>query len=281
MPAARSSCSPRARAWWAADAGQDVFLTLPGGARAQPLLPGTLASQMAQLPAWRAIAGISDGLLPDNEHRVVDRPPPSLEECLLAVWPGPFGWLLLAEPLSAAGIQEIADELAQREQFSTGNSDRFPERAMAARRLNLRHAEMRKGASTGLWRVRLLAGGTDAEAASRVAGLVCASADLVGLPYAVAPANGAARALREILEDPARPRLAATRCPASRFTRAPSCSPPFPGRPSARCPESGWRCGRISTSPRNRRLAVRRSPSGRSWTEAAGQRARWRCRSTR
>ena len=183
-------------------AGQEVFLTLPGGARAQPLLPDTLASLMARLPAWRAIAGISDGLLPDNEHRVVDRPPPSLEECLLAVWPGPFGWLLLAEPLSAAGIQEIADELAQREQFSTGNSDRFPERAMAARRLNLRHAEMRKGASTGLWRVRLLAGGTDAEAASRVAGLVCASADLVGLPYAVAPANGAARGLQEILEDP-------------------------------------------------------------------------------
>ncbi len=183
-------------------AGQDVFLTLPGGARARPLLPGTLASLMAQLPAWRTIAGISDGLLPDNEHRVVDRPPPSLEECLLAVWPGPFGWLLLAEPLSAAGIQEIADDLAQREQFSTGNSDRFPERAMAARRLNLRHAEMRKGASTGLWRVRLLAGGTDAEAASRVAGLVCASADLVGLPYAVAPANGAARGLQEVLEDP-------------------------------------------------------------------------------
>ncbi|MGH3236724.1 MAG: ATP-binding protein, partial [Streptosporangiaceae bacterium] len=184
------------------NAGQDVFLTLPGGARAQPLLRGTLASLTAQLPSWRTIAGISDGLLPDNEHRSGDRTPPSLEECLLAVWPGPFGWLLLAEPLSAAGIQEIADDLAQREQYSTGNSDRFPERAVAARRLNLRHAEIRKGASTGLWRVRLLAGGADAEAASRVAGLVCASADLAGLPYAVAPASSAARSLQEVLEDP-------------------------------------------------------------------------------
>ncbi|MGH3184949.1 MAG: hypothetical protein ACRDOE_24010, partial [Streptosporangiaceae bacterium] len=184
------------------NAGQDVFLTLPGGARAQPLLRGTLASLTAQLPSWRTIAGISDGLLPDNEHHSGDRTPPSLEECLLAVWPGPFGWLLLAEPLSAAGIQEIADDLAQREQYSTGNSDRFPERAVAARRLNLRHAEIRKGASTGLWRVRLLAGGADAEAASRVAGLVCASADLAGLPYAVAPASSAARSLQEVLEDP-------------------------------------------------------------------------------
>ena len=184
------------------EAGQEVFLTLPGGARAQPLLRGTVARLMAQLPSWRTIGGISDGLLPDNERRTGDRPPPSMEECLLAVWPGPFGWLLLAEPLSAAEIQQIADELARREQLSTGNSDRFPERAMTARRLSLRHAEMRKGVSAGLWRVRLLAGGTSAEAASRVAGLVCASADLDGLPYAVTPASSAARSLQEVLEEP-------------------------------------------------------------------------------
>ena len=184
------------------EAGQEVFLTLPGGARGQPLLRGTMATLMAQLPSWRTIGGISDGLLPDNERRPGDRPPPSMEECLLAVWPGPFGWLLLAEPLSTAEIQAMADELAQLEQYSTGNSDRFPERAMATRRLSLRHAEMRKGSSAGLWRVRLLAGGTSAEAASRVAGLVCASADLDGLPYAVTPAGSAARSLREVLEEP-------------------------------------------------------------------------------
>jgi len=184
------------------DAGQEVFLTLPGGARAQPLPRGTLAGLLAQLPSWRSIDGISDGLLPDDEDRGGGRPHPSLEECLLAVWPGPFGWLLLAEPLSAAEILQMADELADREQLSAGNSDRFPDRAMAARRLSLRHAEMRKGASAGLWRVRLLAGGTDAAAAARVAGLVCASADLAGLPYAVAPAGEAARSLRDILADP-------------------------------------------------------------------------------
>ena len=32
------------------------------------------------------------------------RPPPSLEECLLAVWPGAFGWLLVAEPAGGAEI---------------------------------------------------------------------------------------------------------------------------------------------------------------------------------
>ena len=128
---------------------------------------------------------------------------PSLEECLLAAWPGPFGWLLVAEPLSAAEIGQLAEELAQREQYATGDSDRFPGRATAARRLSLRHGEMRKGASAGMWRIWLLAGGADAEAAARVAGLVCASADLSGLPYAITPRRPhPARGLREALEDP-------------------------------------------------------------------------------
>jgi len=183
------------------DEGEQVFLALPGGARAQPLERGSLTGLMAKLPAWRAIGGISDGLLPADDRRAAGRPP-SLEECLLAAWPGPFGWLLVAEPLSAGEIGRLADELAQRERYATGDSDRFPGRATAARRLSLRHAEMRKGASAGIWRVRLLAGGADTEAAARVAGLVCASADLSGLPYAITPVGGTARGLQEALEDP-------------------------------------------------------------------------------
>ena len=184
------------------DEGREVFLALPGGARARPLGRGSLTGLMARLPAWRAIGGISDGLLPGDERRPDGRAAPSLEECLLAAWPGPFGWLLIAEPLSAAEIGKLAEELARREQYATGDSDRFPGRATAARRLSLRHGEMRKGVSSGMWRIWLLAGGADTEAAARVAGLVCASADLSGLPYAITPAGHAARGLREALEDP-------------------------------------------------------------------------------
>ncbi len=181
---------------------QDVFLTLPGGARARPLPAGALATLMAQLPSWRTIGGISDGLLAEAERRAAGLPPPSMEECLLAVWPGPFGMLLVAEPLGAAQISRLADEMAHRERMSTGNSDRFPDRALATRRLHLRHAELRKGTSTGLWRVRLLAGGSDPDAAARVAGLVCASADLAELPYTISPGRPPARSLPELLPDP-------------------------------------------------------------------------------
>ncbi len=182
----------------------EVLLTLPGGARAQPLPRGALATLMSQLPCWRAIGGISDGLLPEAGHRTGERLPPSLEECLLAVWPGPFGWLLVAEPVGGGEIGEIAGQVGRREEEAASQAERFPERAVQARRLRLRHAELRQGASTGLWRVRLAAGGADADAAARVAGLVCASVDLVGLPYAVAPyavapADGDARGLSELM----------------------------------------------------------------------------------
>jgi uncharacterized protein len=182
----------------------EVLLTLPGGARAQPLPRGTLTELVSQLPCWRAIGAISDGLLPEGDHRTGERlvgPAPSLEECLLAVWPGPFGWLLVAEPADGAEIGEIAGQVAHREELAAGQAGQFPERAVEARRLHLRHAELRKGASTGLWRIRLVAGGTDPDAAARVAGLVCASADLAGLPYAVVPADGDARELSELMHD--------------------------------------------------------------------------------
>ena len=183
----------------------EVFLTLPGGARARPLAAGALGPLLAKLPCWRAIGGISDGLLPDDERRTADRLPPSLEECLLATWPGPFGWLLIAEPLAGAEIGQIADQVAWGEEQSAGQAERFPGKAVQARRLHLRHAELRAGLSAGLWRVRLAAGGLDTTAATRVAGLVCASADLAGLPYTLAPAGRQTPGLRELMEVAAGP----------------------------------------------------------------------------
>ena len=195
---------------------REALLTLPGGARARPLAVGALAGLMSGLPCWRAIGGISDGLLADDARR--DGTPagqgaPSLEECLLAVWPGPFGWLLVAEPVGAAEAREMADAVTRlRAEAAGGGEDGVPARRgrglpgaaeVSARRLALRHAELSRGPSTGLWRVRLLAGGGDGDAASRVAGLACASAGLTGLPYVIAPVPGPAASLRELLEDPA------------------------------------------------------------------------------
>jgi hypothetical protein len=190
--------------------GTEVVLALPGGARGRVLPPGALATAMAGFSCWRAIGGISDGLLVSGDDPVTDPPrfAPSLEDCLLPAWGGPFGWMVLAEPVPAAGLRGLADDEARRERLATGLADRFPEQDVQARRHRYRHTELRQGLSTGLWRVHLLAGGTDPGAATRIAGLVCASADLYRLPYSLTPtlAEVTAGGLRALLDQaPAEP----------------------------------------------------------------------------
>jgi len=171
----------------------DVLLSLPGGARGAVLASGALAGLLGRLPSWREIAGISDGLLaPTDELRHGNQlarcAAPSLDEGLLGSWTGPFGWMIIAEPLPPDELRALADEVARRQRLAEGAADRFPERAVEARRLKERHAELHRGISTGFWRISVAAGGCDEASAARVAGLFCASIGLDGLPYALSPA---------------------------------------------------------------------------------------------
>ena len=182
-----------------ADGGQDVLM-FPAGARAQRLPPGQAATLLARTPCWMRLAGITDALLldqgdagrPDQEVR------PSLEDGLLSAWSGPFAWLVLAEPVPMGQLGELTDEVSLA-QLSAQQSDSPPAK-LAAQRLAARHSEFRQAAATGLWAVRLLAGGPAPHSAAQVAGLLCASADLNGLPYALAPLPGCA-GLEEVLAD--------------------------------------------------------------------------------
>jgi DNA helicase HerA-like ATPase len=176
-------------------AHQDVPLKLPAGGRGQALGPGGLARMLAALPAWVRIAGVADSLLATPDPPPA-RPPghtarPSLEDGLLAAWPGPFAWLVLAEPAGRAELEELTFGVFA----AQGAAQRFdnPQAQLSVKRLQDRHAELRQAASAGLWRVRVLAGATASPQAAEVAGLLCASADLTGLPYALVPWPGCGR----------------------------------------------------------------------------------------
>ena len=182
--------------------GGEVLLSLPGGARATVLPPGELDRLMHQVGCWRAIAGISDGLLVSaagsadpggsggsGAGRQWHSAALSLDEGLLGSWTGPFGWLVTAEPVTPAELRALSEEVGLRQRLAEGDADRFPERAAQARRLKERHAELQRGVSAGFWRIAIVAGGPDAASAARVAGLLCAASDLGGLPYALCPAR--------------------------------------------------------------------------------------------
>jgi uncharacterized protein len=177
-------------------ADRGVLLSLPGGALATVLRPGALGELLGHLACWREVPGISDGLLAPAARAGQDgqgtrygrHAAPSLDEVLLASWTGPFGWIVMAEPLRPQALWSLADEVARRQRLAEAAADRFPERAAQARRLAERHAELQRGVSAGFWLVRAFAGGCDDAGAARVAGLFCASVPLAGLPYALSPA---------------------------------------------------------------------------------------------
>jgi uncharacterized protein len=175
------------------DKSPDVLLALPAGARASALAAGEFAELVGRLPCWREVAGISDGLLvADGKggdagaagERVGGL---SLDDGLLGSWAGAFGWLVVAEPVGARDLLALAEDVGMRQRLAAASADRFPERAVEARRLQERHGELLRGGSGGFWRITIVAGGGDEASAARVAGLFCASTDLGGLPYALSP----------------------------------------------------------------------------------------------
>ncbi len=181
-----------------------ALLTVPAGGYGEAI-GGPAAAALAQrLPCWVRIAGTADGLLagrppPGDPARAVR---PTLDDGLLATWPGPFGWLLFAEPVTGA---EVADLIAATT-LALGRGQKYdsPKARLTVRRLEHRHIELRQCGAIGWWRVHLLAGAATRPAAAQVAGLVCASADLRELPYGLQPLPGCASAA-EILAAPRPP----------------------------------------------------------------------------
>jgi hypothetical protein len=178
------------------EAGGTVALVLPAGARGVPAGPGARAGRLGaafgMLPCWTPVLVTADSLLADDGPVRGAGPAPaiaaSLDDGLLAAWTGEFGWLVAAEPLSAAEVAQLATETSRVQLFA----QRFdsPKSQLTARRAGARHEELRRAAATGMWRIRLLAGAGSAQAAARVAGLLCGSLGLDGMPYALTRAAG-------------------------------------------------------------------------------------------
>ncbi|MER7459323.1 ATP-binding protein [Micromonospora sp. NPDC126480] len=148
---------------------------------------GGLAALLDALPCWTRIAATTDALVEEHD----DRDPttdlrPRLDDGLLGVWPSAFAWLLLADPVPADEVAEQARQLAAQERDAKARSS-SPTQAVRALRLERRHRELAAAETLGWWRIDLLAAGTTPQAAAAVAGLLCASVDLHGLPYALAP----------------------------------------------------------------------------------------------
>ncbi|MEV6344295.1 ATP-binding protein [Actinoplanes sp. NPDC051851] len=167
--------------------GGRVPMSVPPGAVGHRYPGGDLPGRLRAVPAWTRVAGLTDGLLAEDGAPEPGVPRPNLDEGLLHVWQGPFSWFVLAVPETAAGLATATRMIAAEERQARSHAQ-SPEHAIATARLQRRHRELQQGRSTGMWRIHLLAGGDSPASAAAVAGLLCASADLTHLPYALMPA---------------------------------------------------------------------------------------------
>ena len=161
-------------------------LSFPPGTAGRPVDPVAVMGLLSPIRWWVPLAGAIDAVLPTSALGSVPPAGSVLEEGLLGAWHGPFAWLLYADPVPPDMLERVASETAQaeRDARTRGSS---PQYVLRAERAALRHRDLSTGASTGLWRIRLVAGGTDAASALAVAGLVMAGSDLGGTPYSLAP----------------------------------------------------------------------------------------------
>jgi len=96
----------------------EITLALPAGARGEIVAPGGMAAAMNALPCWTRISGIADGLLADGRADRSDLGRAPLEEGLLAAWDGPFGWLILADPVAPSQITGYAEQVASKQRLA-------------------------------------------------------------------------------------------------------------------------------------------------------------------
>ncbi|MEU8800081.1 ATP-binding protein [Spirillospora sp. NPDC048819] len=233
--------------------GASATLSLPAGGRGVMLPHGIAEDSMAH---WVGIGAIADGLLVDgplaNDGAPDEPARPSLEDGLLSVWMQPFAWMLVAEPVTGPETERLADDLADRQQRAQSMAELSPEDSVAAVRMERRHRELRQAATSGLWRVHLMAGAATPRAAARVAALVCASADLSRLPYALVPgADGPFEASTQLVAALARPPV--REVAGVRFAMRPEfdVTPEFDVVAGASGPAAGVPLGRVLD--RNRR----------------------------
>lgn len=163
--------------------------TYPPGSRADQLPAGWLPGVLAGLPAWLRCTGRPDVLAAAPAG---DSPRPvggCLDDLVTHLGPGPFAWLVFAEPIGRPTVRGELSELHHRIGVLGDRQANSARDRIEWERAQDRYRELSGALATGLWNVHVLAGGTDPTSVARTAALLCAASDLVPLPYTVHPTD--------------------------------------------------------------------------------------------
>ncbi|MEU0556840.1 ATP-binding protein [Dactylosporangium sp. NPDC006015] len=168
----------------------DGGVLFPPGAVAEPFDAGAATALLDAFPHWVVCEGRFDPLWGGEEGR-------GAFDSFVGHLSEPFAFLVVAGPLTAAAVEPELDGLVtdivvlDRPQLSEAGR-RTLERKQA------RHRELTRAQLGGAWRVKVLVAGAVPRQAAVTAAMLCAAAQLDGLPYRLIPGDQA-RPLRDAL----------------------------------------------------------------------------------
>ncbi|MBF6332352.1 helicase HerA-like domain-containing protein [Nocardia transvalensis] len=163
-----------------------VPVLYPPGSRGIPAATELLLAEWDSLPCWVRCTGRSDPLWAPGANPPAAVPARGGFEDYIEHVPGPFAWLVVAEPIPPEIVDRELLDLEVRLPRLRNRPNHEPDRIELARG-EARFRELSRAKAAGMWQVHILVGSTSETATRRAAALLCSASDLDELPYLVRP----------------------------------------------------------------------------------------------
>lgn len=163
----------------------------PPGAVAAEVPAQEAVRLLDAFPCWVPCSGRADALWAPSgtrQERVTARR--GLFDQRVAHLGGSFAWVIAAEPLRPERVKPELDLLAN-EILPLSRTEVGAAKRIMLERKQARHRELSRAEVGGAWLIRVLVGGMTRLGAAAAAATLCASCELDGLPYVIAPAGPA------------------------------------------------------------------------------------------
>lgn len=167
------------------DRGDEIAVSYPPGATGRPLSATEMLAMTESMEHWITCGGAPSILRMTDVSGRESGLRGSFDD-YVAHLHGPFGWVVLAEPVAAADIEEELAQLAARIP-ALRKRETSEQHRLASEQAESRYRELTRARVTGKWNVRIVVGGQTAATARSVAALLCSASGLDDVPYVLNP----------------------------------------------------------------------------------------------
>ncbi|CUU54776.1 DNA helicase HerA, contains HAS-barrel and ATPase domains [Parafrankia irregularis] len=188
--------------------GEPEPVLYPPGGKAVAIETAAVVTALGAFPVWQRCTGISDALWSRPAHAPAASGRAQRRGSFddhVAHLPGAYAWLVLATPVSPRSVEAESADLLRSIPFLQ-QRDRDAQARVELERSDARYRELTRAAASGMWEVRVLAGGADPVDARLTAALLCGTSDLDDLPYVLTPSPEPPEPLTVALEAQTAPR---------------------------------------------------------------------------